>query len=242
MEKATFAIEVGKLIVEGLKALAWPVATLGLGWMFKPKIEGLLDRLQSAKFPGGELNLREQAAVELQLTRNDLKQATEKLAEAESPDEKRAYAEEIERMTTEIERLTRLEEGLREREKRSGEFIARLMMQRSEMPRYVGPMAAYSEGKLTVMKNLTTALGADWINQRHAAGDDAAILERASDVIERAYDGSAMAGGVPLNGGSMTGIASAGMLDQTRRQLSPLGYLELLRLAKELAPPSSKSD
>jgi len=68
-----------------LAAIAWPLVVLVTLFVFKKKIDGLIDRLQQATLPGGAGLAFGQAAIDKAAQQPSLKAKTQSVLEAEQP-------------------------------------------------------------------------------------------------------------------------------------------------------------
>lgn len=235
-------LEISKLIVEALKALAWPGLIFLGGFAYRRHIGQLLTEtlalipmIRNAKI--GALEFAVEQAEQLKDAVSDKQDQVVEIATqlaAAKDSEKEELLAKVTSLTNELTRLQAMERSYRTALEHSQSVMHINWMEQQRAMRYESPRSPYSEPKKQVMRSLTQAIGPDWIVDQSKKGDVLAILSKASEVIEQVYASRNVQ--VPhLNSGSMTGIRGAGMLDGTGRQLSPLGYLELIKLAQELA-------
>jgi len=75
-------VEIAKLVLEYVKALAWPVTVLALSFYFHSEIKKVLARLRKAVLPGG-------LSVDLQEEVHEVKELSEKVESAELPGDRK---------------------------------------------------------------------------------------------------------------------------------------------------------
>ena len=75
-------MEIAKLLLEYIKALAWPVTVLALSFYFHSEIKKVLARLRKAVLPGG-------LSVDLQEEVHEVKELSEKVESAELPGDRK---------------------------------------------------------------------------------------------------------------------------------------------------------
>ena len=75
-------MEIAKLLLEYIKALAWPVTVLALSFYFHSEIKKVLARLRKAVLPGG-------LTVDLQEEVHEVKELSEKVESAELPGDRK---------------------------------------------------------------------------------------------------------------------------------------------------------
>jgi len=75
-------MEIAKLVLEYVKALAWPVTVLALSFYFHSEINKVLARLRKAVLPGG-------LSVDLQEEVHEVKELSEKVESAAQPEDRK---------------------------------------------------------------------------------------------------------------------------------------------------------